>query len=334
MKAVAPSASRTKSNRKVYGYLLVLLLLIAAPYALQPFHTFLLTRILFLALASMSFVLLQGFGGMTSLAQATFYGVAGYVVGIGAVRYGWPLYMTLPAALVASTVVAAAFAGIAVRTRGNYFLMMTLALSQLFYGIALQWTKITGGFNGITGINPPVLFGYSLDGTVPMYFFALVPVALSFFLLSRLVSSPFGIALQGIRDDEQRMAALGYNVQFYRFAAITISGIFAGLAGVIAAYFYGLIGPDMVGLNAAVTIVFTSLLGGVDRFEGSFIGALVYVLLEDIGSQFTPRYKTLIGVCFVLIVLFLPKGITGLKGNPLQWVKTALSPKAGQSSRS
>ena len=103
--------------------------------------------------------------------------------------------------------------------------------------------------------------------------------------------------------------------------------------GVIAAYFYGLIGPDMVGLSTAVTIVSHPSLG-VWTLRGSFIGALVYVLLEDIGSQFTPRYKTLIGVCFVLIVLFLPKGITGLKGNPLQWVKTALSPKAGQSSRS
>ena len=172
---------------------------------------------------------------------------------------------------------------------------------------------MTGGYDGLTGLRPPTVLGHAFTGPIEMFYFTLVPVALLYLALKHFVRSPCGIALQGVRDNPKRMAALGFNVTLQRFVAIVIASGVAGVAGILSAYFYGLMGPDMIGLDAAVTILFVSLLGGVGYFEGAIVGATVFVLLEDIASQATDRYRMIIGVMFVLIVMFLPKGIVGVK---------------------
>lgn len=287
---------------------------LALPHVLPPFYVFLATRVLFLSLASMSFILLAGFGGMLSLAQTAFFGLAGYVVGIGSVRHGLDLAVVMPLGLLGAVAMGALFGLLAIRTKGIYFLVMTVAFGQIVFNIALQWNVMTGGYDGLTGVRPPSIFGFSTGGSVASYYFTLVPVLLIYLALKHFVRSPCGIALQGVRDNPRRMAALGFNVDMQRYVAIVVSSGVAGMAGILSVYFYGLIGPDMIGLDAGVTILFVSLLGGFRSFEGAFVGAAVFVLLEDIASQATDRYRMIIGVLFVIIVLFLPKGIVGLRG--------------------
>lgn len=291
--------------------LLVLLIFMTAPIWLSSFSLFLLTRILFLSLVSMSFVLLIGYGGMLSLVQIGFFGVAGYIIGIGTLRFSLPTEVIIPLAILFTIALSATFGLIAIRTERNYFLMMTIAFAMILYDGSLQWSTLTGGYDGLTGIAPPQLFGYSFNSRTSLYFFILIPVALSYFALRRIIQSPFGIALKGVRDSAKRMAALGFNVKLHRYLAIVMSGAFAGIAGVLGAYFYGLMSPYMLNLNAAVMVLFIALLGGVTKLEGALVGALIYVLLEDFASQYTQRYQIIIGVFFVLIVLFLPNGIMG-----------------------
>jgi len=300
-------------TRQTQMTILAAVVLALLPLFVSNFHTFLFTKILFLALVAGSFILLAGYGGMLSLAQAAFFGVAGYIVARLSFFHDMPLWQVAPLALLGAVVVSAAFAIIAVRTTKIYFLMMTLALSQMAFYAALQWSTVTGGYDGITGIDRPSLFGYEFATTVQLYYFTLVPVFLCYLFLKRLVASPFGLALQGIRDSEKRMAALGFNVPLHRFLAIVVSGAVAGLAGVISTYFYGMIGPTTVSIGAAVMILFIALLGGIGRFEGAIVGAIVYVLLQDFASMYTLRYHSLIGLFFVFIVLFFPGGITSIR---------------------
>ena len=289
--------------------LLAVLLAVVMPWIVPNFYTFLLTKVLFLALASASLILLAGYGGMLSLAQVAFYGVAGYIVAYLALRTGVSFLPTVILAILGAAVTGALFAFIAVRTSGLYFLMMTLALGQIAFFGAFQWARITGGYDGMVGIPAPVVFGQVMASGKAAYYFTLVPVLAGFYWLHRMVRSPFGLALQGIRDGDVRMAALGFNVKVHRFLAIVFSAMIAGAAGVLSTYFYGMMSPQLVSLGAAVTLLFISLLGGIARFEGALIGALVFVFLEDYASVFTERYNTIIGLFFILVVLFFPKGI-------------------------
>ena len=299
-------------NRRAL-FLFMVLAFISAPFLLEPFQIFLLTRILFLSVVSMSFILLLGYGGMMSLAQISFFGAAGYVIGIGTLKYNLPTNIVIPLAVLVPVILSALFAIIAIRTERNYFIMMTVAFAQLLFFGSLQWSDLTAGYDGLTGIASPELFGHSFKSRNELYYFILIPSAICYFLLRRITQSPFGIALQGVRDSPKKMAALGFNVQLYRYLAIVMSGAFAGVAGALGAYFYGLIAPDMLNLNSCVMVLFIALLGGVNRLEGALVGALVYVLLEDFFSQYTQRYQTIMGIFFVLIVLFLPNGIVGSK---------------------
>jgi len=299
--------------RSTWITILAAIVLASLPWFFSNFYVFLFTKMLFLALVSGSFILLAGYGGMLSLAQAAFFGVAGYIVARLSLFHDMPLWQVAPLALLGSLAVSAAFAAIAVRTTKIYFLMMTLALSQLTFYAALQWANITGGYDGLTGMDSPAIFGYEFSSTVDLYYFTLVPAFLCYLFLKRLVASPFGLALQGTRDSSKRMAALGFNVSLHRYLAIVVSGGVAGLAGIIATYFYGMIAPTTVSLGTAVMILFIALLGGIGRLEGAVVGAVVYVLLEDFASMYTMRYYSLIGLFFILIVLFFPGGITGIR---------------------
>ena len=290
----------------------VFLALAVSPWLVSDFYVFLFTKILFLSLLSASFILLAGFGGMLSLAQTAFFGVAGYIVARFSLFYEWPLLRILPLALLGAIVVSAIFASIAVRTRDIYFLMMSLSLNQMVYYGALQWSEITGGFDGLTGMDPPILLGRELLTSHELYYFTLIPVLVCYLFLRRFAASPFGLALQGVRDNSQRMAALGFRVSFIRFFAIVVSGVLAGIAGVLATYFYGMISPTSVSMGSAVMVLFIALLGGTARFEGALVGAMVYVLVEDFVSMYTQRYQAVIGILFIVIVLFFPGGITGI----------------------
>jgi branched-chain amino acid transport system permease protein len=248
---------------------------------------------------------------MISLAQMSFYAMAGYFIGITTVDLGWPHWVQVPGAILSAIALSAVFGAVAIRARGTYFLMMTLALSQLFYGVALQWQSLTHGYNGITGIDRPEVLGVSLGSSVPLYFVSLVVMILCYLFLKRLVRSPFGKILRGINSQEMKMRALGFNVQTHRFWAIVISGAFAGIAGVLGVYYHGGVSPHTADLSSSILVVLAALLGGVSRLEGGILGSFLTVYLISIVSQYTERYWTIVGGVFVLVVLFLPSGLLG-----------------------
>jgi branched-chain amino acid transport system permease protein len=204
------------------------------------------------------------------------------------------------------------FGAIAIRAKGVYFLMMTLALSQLFYGVGLEWETVTHGWNGIAGITRPTIFGISLIRTTPRYYMALFVTTLCYFALRRIVRSPFGLALQGIRDNPTKMAALGFNVHLYRLLAIIISGAFAGVGGILGVYSTGVISPHTNDLSAIVQVVLAALIGGVTRLEGGLVGAVFTVFLISFTSRYTSRYWMVVGAVFMLVMLFMPNGILGI----------------------
>jgi branched-chain amino acid transport system permease protein len=299
-------------NRSV----LILIIVLAAVGLTLPFWTGiftvqLATRGLILGVLAMSFSLLAGYADMTSLAQMSFAAIAGYVIGIGVMHYSIAHAALILPAILAAVILAAIFGWIAIRATKIYFLMMTLALAQLFFGVVFQWVSLTEGYPGITGIPRPTMFGISLIETPPLYYVTLAVTLLCYLLLRRLVRSPFGLVLQGIRDNPKRMAALGFNVQLHRYLAIVASGAFAGVAGVLMTYFTGVISPTRAALSSSILVVMAALVGGVSSLEGGLLGGILIAFLMSIASQLTTRYWTVVGTLFILIVLFMPNGLLG-----------------------
>lgn len=307
--------SKTGYNpRKLFLIVVLAVLGLTLPLWLEQYYLQLSTRSLFLGITAMSFVLLAGYGGMISLAQMSFFAMSGYVIGISWKYHDLPFELSVPLAVVGAIVLSGIFAFIAIRAKGIYFLVMTLALAQLFQGVALQWASVTNGYNGIAGIERPFVLGrWPLYETVPLYYTSLIVAVVCYLILRRLVRSPFGIALQGIRDNPQRMAALGFNVQLHRFLIIVISGAFAGVSGILGVFHNGVIAPHTADLQAAVVVVMASLVGGVSLLEGGILGAFIVVLLINYTSQLTPRYWMIVGAIFVLVVMFMPDGLLGSK---------------------
>jgi branched-chain amino acid transport system permease protein len=284
---------------------------VTLPLYFPQYYIQLTTRSLIVGIAAMSFILLAGYGGMISLAQMAFFAMAGYVIAIGTVDLQWPALLEVPLAVLAAILLSSCFGLIAIRAQGNYFLMMTLALGSLFYGLALQWASVTHGYNGISGITRPLIFGYSLRQMIPLYYTTIVVTALCYLLLRHLIHSRFGLVLQGVRDNPKRMTALGYNVQLHRFLVIVISGAVAGVAGILGVYFQGGVSPHTSDLSASILVVLAALLGGVARLEGGLVGAVITVFLLSFLSQYTQRYWTFVGAIFVLVVMFMPNGLLG-----------------------
>jgi len=292
--------------------LVMALLAVTLPAWLGAYYVQLATRSLIIGTVTMSFVLLAGYSGMVSLAQMSFFAMAGYVIGIGVKNHGLSFAAGVPLAILGATLLSALFATVAIRAQGNYFLMMTLALAQLFEGVAMQWASVTNGYNGIAGVPRPVLFGrWSLQDTTPLYYVSLVCTIGCFALLRHLLGSPLGLCLQGVRENPRRMSALGFNVQMYRFIAIVVSGAVAGVAGVLGVFQSGVIAPHTANLQSAVMVVMAALVGGVSRLEGAILGSFVTVFLIAMTSSLTPRYWMVVGVIFSAVVIFLPNGLLG-----------------------
>jgi branched-chain amino acid transport system permease protein len=226
-------------------------------------------------------------------------------------HYGLAHTVMIIPAILAAILLAAIFGWIAIRATKIYFLMMTLALAQLFFGIVFQWVSLTEGYPGITGIPRPTLFGISLIETPPLYYVTLIVAVICYLLLRRLVGSPFGLVLMGIRDNPKRMAALGFNVQMHRYLIIVVSGAFAGIAGILMTYFTGVISPTRAALTSSILVVMAALVGGVSSLEGGLLGGIVIAFLMSIASNLTSRYWTIVGTLFILIVMFMPNGLLG-----------------------
>ena len=283
----------------------------AAPF-LPAYPLTLCTQALIAGMLAMSLDVLLGYTGLPSLGHAAYFGVAAYAVGILATERQVGLAGCLAAGLVAAAVTAALFGLVAIRATGTYFLMITLALGMVVWGLAFRWVSLTKGDNGISGIpRPELVFGLSLWSPLTFFYFALATALVAWAVLGLIVSSPFGLGLEGIRDSESRMRALGYNVWLHKYLAFVISGAFAGFAGVFWAYYNGFVSPIDVQLVTSVETLLMVALGGPGTLAGPALGATMIVFLKNFVSVYTKRWLLILGAVYIGVILFAPRGVLG-----------------------
>jgi branched-chain amino acid transport system permease protein len=292
----------------VVGILVLLLL----PHFLSTYYLGLVVQMMIFALFAMSLDLLIGYAGMASLGHAAYFGVAAYATGLLALKMGWSVWLALPSGLLIAALTATLFGFLALRTRGSYFLMITLALSQVVWGIAFGWRSLTGGDDGLPEVPRPNLdLPWSLTDETPFYYFVLFCIGVGTFLLIRIISSPFGFALRGIRESETRMLSLGYNVWRYKLAVFVLAATFAGLAGCLYVYYNRFVSPDYLQVVRSAEVLLMVILGGAGTLIGPAIGAALIVLLDNVVSTYTERWLLVLGVIYVVVALFAPRGIIG-----------------------
>jgi branched-chain amino acid transport system permease protein len=297
---------------KVILYVVAAILLISLPYYAGQYTVTTFIRIIYFGFLSLSMGFLIGQGGMVSLTQTAFFGLSGYIIGLFGVERGimfpWPDLMAIGAVLI----LALLFGMIAMRTHKIVFLMITLAFGQICWAFAAQNTTILRGWSGIRGIRPFVIFGVNFNIYQNFYWASLVIFVLGLIILWRINKSPFGLALNGIRENPRRMAAIGYPVYWIRVVAFMIAAVYAGVGGILAAYNTGIIMPTTIQLSRTIWVLLTVILGGSTYFLGPLVGTTIAVWLDVLISQVTERYNLVVGIIFLLIVLFSPTGILGL----------------------
>ncbi len=277
------------------------------PLILPTYQVSILTEVLIFAVLAMAVDILAGYTGRTPLCHGAIFGVSTYVVVYWTSHMGGSAYVGVVLGIAAATFVAAIFALLAIRTSGVYFLLLTLALGMIVWGVCLRWTSVTGGENGLRGAVRPAALA---DG-FSFYYAVFAAVAVVAFVMWRFVRSPFGLTLRGIRDSESRMRSLGYNVPAHLFLAFTVSGFFAGIAGALYAMFNDFVSPSTVGLSQSVEGLLMAITGGIGTLFGAFIGSFAIIGLENLVSLYTERWQSVLGAMFVLIMIFAPEGILG-----------------------
>jgi len=286
----------------------LLLFLLAVPWILPAYPQTIVAQVLIFALFAMSIDVLAGFAGRTPLCHGAIFGTAAYVVAYHITVKGGSPWAGAGMGIAAATLLAAIFAALAVRTSGVYFLLLTLAEGMIVWGICYRWTSVTGAENGIRGIERPAL----LAGPVSFYYAVLAVVALLALALWRFVHSPFGLTLRGIKESETRMRTLGYDVPLHLLVGFTVSGFFAGAAGVLYAFFNGFVSPTTVSLAQSTAGLLMVIVGGVGTLVGAAVGSALIIALENLVSFYTARWPSIMGLMFILTMLFAPRGVVGM----------------------
>lgn len=311
--AGTPTATRSVGaplgGQRLTGWLVALAVFAVLPTFAGEFYVNLATQILIAALFSSSLNLLVGYGGLASLGHASYFGLAAFASAWLTTAHGWAHWAAAPAALVVAIVTAAVFGWIALRATGIGFLMITLALGQVLWGVAYRWVGVTGGDNGITGLTRPTVFGVDLDGSTAFFYFTLVVVTLAVALVAVFIASPFGTALKGARDQPRRMAALGYHVWMVRWLTFIFVGFLGAVAGLLFVYYNRYIHPMSLSLATSAEALLGVMTGGTGTLAGPIVGAAVVLLLKNYVSGFVERWNMLLGLVFVLIVVFMPEGV-------------------------
>ena len=279
-------------------------------------------NILIFGLYAVGFNLLFGYTGMLSFGHAAFLGTGSYLCGIAIVTFGWPWWAAIVCGVVAATAVGGVIGWLAIRTRGIYFSMVTLALAQIVYYAFYKAERWTGGENGLRGVRVDVidLFGWQLDFVDPTtkYYVILAFVAAALWFVSRVLNSPFGAVIEAIRENEKRASACGYDVARAKLLVFTLSAGVCGLAGALRALHLSIVPIDSLHYLQSGQAVMMCLLGGTGTFFGPFVGAAAFLWLEDVMTTITTHWMAVVGAVFVLFVLFFPKGIWG---SLLHWLR-------------
>jgi ABC-type branched-subunit amino acid transport system ATPase component/ABC-type branched-subunit amino acid transport system permease subunit len=277
-----------------------------APPFMPTFYVHILILIIIFAVFAMSLDVLMGYAGLPSLGHAAFYGFAAYTAGLVSARYGGTWWQGVALGLFASSLLAALFGFVALRARGLYFMLITLALGQVLWGAANRWGSFTGGYNGLRGIPQYMLINST---TLSAYYLALATAAALAAAMYQLVRSPFGLTLQGLRDSETRMRALGYNVWLHKYLAFVFSALFAAAAGVMSAYYKGFVSPYDLSIAVSADAILMVILGGTGTLFGPVIGAAVIVALRNFLSIFMSHWLIVLGIIFAATVFVAPQGV-------------------------
>lgn len=310
----------------VLGVFLVLLPMFGTDF----FIDFVMTRTLMLGLAASTIVFLSAYGGMDSLGQWLIFGIAGFAVGNvvaesgRGLKLGWEPWLAVPIALFIATAIALVLGALSARSSGIYFLMLTLTYAVIGFYFFGQVTTFSG-FGGMTGIDAPDFFQ---DHPKRLYYAALALSVLAYIGFRMIARTPFGLALQGVRDDPVRMASLGFNVQLHRTLAFTLAGFVAGTAGILNIWWNGQIDPTSIGISPTLDLFIIAVIGGILHLEGAWLGAFVFVganiylrdipIIGDIGGVIQERvlaeerFNTVIGLLLLVIMLTSPDGLAGM----------------------
>jgi branched-chain amino acid transport system permease protein len=303
-------------------------LLVVVPPFLSSFLLTLLTQALIYAILAMSLDLLLGYTGLSSLGHAAYLGIGAYSVGVLTTRHGAGFWVTLAVGVGLAIVVAGIFGLVALRATGVYFLMITLALGMVAWGLAHRWVTLTQGDNGISGVPRPAFLAarglpWSLSRPLPFYYFTLVGFAVAFVVLRAVVRSPFGQSLVGIRESESRMRTLGYHVWLHKYIGFVVAGGIGGFAGVFWAYYNGFVSPADVELATSVEVLLMVALGGRGTLIGPAVGATVIVFLKNLVSVYTHRWLLILGAVYIGTIVYAPEGIAGVTTQLMRRVRPA-----------
>ena len=301
-------SERTQKILLVSGAFGILAVLV--PF-LPEYACVLFMQVLIFAILAMGLDVILGYTGLSSLGQAAYFGVGAYTVAILTTRYGYGFLPAFFCGILLAAAVAAIFGLIAIRATGVYFLMLTLALAMVVWGLAWRWNSLTDGDNGIAGIPRPVL-GFDLNSDINLFYFILIISVLCLVALYVLVNSPYGRSLVGIREGEERMRMLGYHVWLHKYLAFIFAGTFGGIAGTLWAIYKNFVSPDDLSIDVSVEALLMVALGGPATLVGAVIGAGVIVFLRNYVSIYYTGWLYILGGMYIVTILFLPGGIMGI----------------------
>ncbi len=292
------------------------------PFVVPPYFQRLAVEVMIYAVFAMSLDLLLGYAGLASFGHAAFFGLGAYLLAYLTSRSDLALSLTnnllvtLPLVALGSGLAALLIGFFALRAKGIYFLMATLAFAQMLYSIAINWSAVTGGSDGLPGVPQPAIgigpLVYTFESLVSFYFLTLAVFLAVWWLLRRIVASPFGLALRGIRDNEARMLSLGFDTFRYKITVFVIAGALAGMAGLLLAHDFGIASAENLYWTTSGQAMIMVIAGGAGTLDGAILGAAVVRLLTSIASSYIDRWETLVGAVFILLVLFAPRGVIGL----------------------
>jgi branched-chain amino acid transport system permease protein len=301
----------------------------------------LLTQVLIFGIVAMSLIFLASYGGMVSLAQTALFGIAGFVFGnmttvdTKGLTLGYSPWVGIVPAILIATAIGLVYGGLAARSTGIYFLMITLTYSVIA-NLSFGQIERISGFGGISGIVPPSIIGTTDQHPHRLYYLSLVLAGLLYLLVRYLIRTPFGIALQGVRDEPVRMSSLGYGVALHRTLAFTFGAFMASIAGLLFVWWNGHVDRQTIGLGATLNVLIIAVIGGLRRIEGAFVGALAFVVINDrlaetdfsVAGFKLGTFNSLIGLVFLAIVLLSPDGLLGLWERAAQSLRRRPAPAA------
>lgn len=291
--------------------IVALLVAVLVPQFLGSFWISLVIQIMVFGLLALSVDLLLGHTGIFPLGHAAFFAMAAYTTAILQVRYAQPTLLAAPAGLAAAVILAIIY-GLAVRTSGVYFILVTMAMGHIVWGVSVTWASFTNGDNGIGNVPFPALGSLAIGNLSSYYYLVLAVVVACAFGYRALTRSPFGLTLRGIRESDSRMRALGYNVGAHKYAAFVLSGALAGMAGILYIYFNRFVSPPTASLHVSVEAALMVIVGGTGTVIGPFIGSAIILGLRNYVSGYLVNWMTLMGVVFIATVLWAPDGVLGL----------------------